>query len=462
MIPRRTRVGVVVAGAAVHVCLRQGRSLRYTAEPIQAPGPEGRREALRAACRRLRIRRRAPATTALPGERLVRRRLPTPPRRHRRERSPLARVWIRRQLPPPASAWRYRLETRAHGAVHLHAARAADLQAAQRFLWGAGLRPHAAYGAPDALRRRTLARLRRDPHLPQTPGALLAAALTERPRRDGPINLARGRSPAPGRAALGPRQLAGLGILAPLALLAGHTHFGDEPAEPPSSPTGRTSAEPAEQRDAAPEEVEESPVSDDDSALPGNLAERDATRRAVPDWLEALAAARPRGTRLQRIELSERLHATATAATAARAQAYLETLRGAPELGDVRLEQLDEAREKGIALRLVAEPDTPSAGAAPPDKPQRPVADAIDRLAESLAEGGLSLRRLERRPADRDGVVPVELRLAGDYTRLDAWLREQAEGSRPRGLRRLRITPAPERRVEATLVLGIPSPEALP
>ncbi|MCC3751893.1 MAG: pilus assembly protein PilM, partial [Halorhodospira halophila] len=189
-LPSTATLGVAVAGRTVHVCLRRRSHYAYTAEPVRGTGAEGRREALRAACRRLDAGRPRVAM-AVPESRVQRHRLRLPDGLRRSEHRAVLRLHVRRALPAPASAWRYCLGDERRR-PRLLAARHTDLNAARALLYESGLRPVALLTSRDALARATGTP---PAPLPDTPAARLTRALAEVARCPGPDNLLHARDP---------------------------------------------------------------------------------------------------------------------------------------------------------------------------------------------------------------------------------------------------------------------------
>ncbi len=451
-----TTVGVVVADRAVHVTAhgRSGRS--YTAEPLADGGADARREALATACRRLGVRRRARAALALPEARVYRRTLALPRHARRAERAALARLQIRQHLPPPSSAWGYRIVRLDRTRGRLLAARRAELAAARQLLREAGLRPAALLPSREALR---------DAPRPSSaegagaPAARLSAALADAARRRHPPGDLLRAVPAEPTRGPAPRTMVGAGIAAGLLAVAAYYRLAAGPAaEPPSRP-GPTTESP-EPPAAAEEEEQASPEPDPPRARPAERAARDeARRRRLPEWLDTLARHRPPSVHLREARFGEALAVTATAAQPAAARAYLEALDDA-ELPEARLEGLRRS-DTGIAVELRAEPPLTDAPTASDEAPA-----PVDAQLAALAEGArdqraLRLQRLERRRGAEGGAaVAVELRAAGRYPALRAWLGALAAEPGPLGVRRARLVRDEPPLVRLELELRLPRPEA--
>ncbi len=456
-LPSIATVGVAVAGDAVHVCLRQTRRAAYTAEPLEAPTPEAQRRALSAACRRLGVGRRVRAAAALPEHRVLRRELRLPHQLRRQERDAALRLQVRRQLPSPASAWRYRLQTQGRHGRRLCAARQADLEAARALLRGAGLRPAAALPTAEALDRQHAGNAPLPAELPGTAPARLTAALAEAARHPGEGDLLRARDPAAGGGPPATRTLAGAATAAVLAAVAAHMHLGN-PATggPPPAPTETDSAAsdaspPAERAAGSPEPAEPSPQ----TTLGQAAQAADARRRRAAAWLDTLAANRPEGVRLETVEIAEGLTVTAQAADRDAAEAYLGSLRenGLPR---ARLEALeDDGGPQQLRLSAPLEPPANAAG----EPPTEPVRAQLRRLTAGVEEHGLRLAELRRAGEGAGGAILAEVRLVGAYPTVRDWLAEQAEAERLRGLRRLRLTPREAPLLEAALTLALHAPK---
>ncbi len=457
--PRIATLGVAVAGRAVHVCLRRRDRYAYTAEPLRGPGAQARGEALRAACRRLGAARRLPAAMAVPEAGVHRCRLHLPDGLRRAEHRAVVRMHIRRALPAPASAWRYRL-TGEHRRPRLLAARQADLLVARSLLRNAGLRPVAVLASRDALRHGG------GPPpgpLPDTPATRLARALAEAARRPGADNLLRARDPSAYGTEQPLRVAAGAALATGLAGVAAHAHWGqslgpapastpDDPVEAPADP----SPEPAT---TDPEETEEpSPTAEEPD--PPDPDPADARRQAAPEYLDALAEALPEGTRLENVELDEALRIEALATQPDDADAFLASLQEAG-FDSVELEQM---RRTGPGLRSLAVHAEPRAPEPPPpaETPETSLRAQLSHLTQRLEHHGVGVEDLQRDPAGEDDPVVVRLRLLGTYGALHAWLTEEADAAPARGLERLQLRTAEPPQVEGDLTLTLHPPETEP
>lgn len=454
-LPSVATVGVAVAGGAVHVCLRQPRRTTYTAEPLDSPTPEAQRRALSAACRRLGARR-ARAAAALPENRVLRRELRLPDPLRRQEREAVLRLQVRRRLPTPASAWRYRLQSQGRRSRQLRAVRQADLEAARTLLRGAGLRPVAALATADALARQGATTAPLPAELPRTAPARLTAALAEAARHPGEDDLFRGRDPAAGGGTTATRTLAGAATATALAAVAAHMHLGapatgNPPSAPPRTAPAASDEEPPPERASGPAEPATEP------ALAQAARAADARRREVAAWLDALTAHRPEGVRLETVEIAEALTVTARAADRAAAEAYLGALQehGLP---GARLKALAEESDGTQQLRFSA-PLAPSSDAAG-EPPTEPVRAQLRHLTAGIEDHGLRLAELRRAGEGAGDVTIAEVRLVGAYPAIRGWLAEQAAAEQHRGLRRLHLQARQEAPlIEAALTLALHASE---
>ncbi|MBK1727861.1 hypothetical protein [Halorhodospira halophila] len=456
-LPSTATIGVAVAGRAVHVCLRRRSRYAYTAETIHAPGANGRRDALRAACRRLGVGR-SRAALALPEGRVQRRLLALPTPLRRSEYRAVLRLHVRRALPAPASVWRYCLSSE-HHRPHLLAARHTDLQAGQTLLRDAGLRPVALVASRDALAHAAGA----PPQpLPDTPGARLARALAEAARRPGPNNLLHARNPSAHGADHSLRTAAGAALAIGLAGVAAHAHWGAPTGSFGSHDATNTAEDrspsppPEPDPDPEPPTAEPAPPAEPASQLPPDPA--DARRQAIPGWLDTLAKALPEGTRLKTVELGETLAIEAVTAQPEHTEAYLNALQEAG-FEAVHLAQMRRTEHGLRRLSLRGRPqlrDEPPA--APPETTLR---EQLGDLSRELEAHGLVLEDLHRQEGDDDEVV-ARLHIAGEYAALREWLAAEAESSRRRGVHRLHLHAAEPPRLEAEVTIALHPPEVQP
>ncbi|MCG5538160.1 hypothetical protein [Halorhodospira sp. 9622] len=453
-LPSTATLGVAVAGRTVHVCLRRRSHYAYTAEPVRGTGAEGRREALRAACRRLDAGRPRVAM-AVPESRVQRHRLRLPDGLRRSEHRAVLRLHVRRALPAPASAWRYCLGDERRR-PRLLAARHTDLNAARALLYESGLRPVALLTSRDALARATGTP---PAPLPDTPAARLTRALAEVARCPGPDNLLHARDPNARDNGHALRTAAGAALAAGLAGVAAHAHWGstlapgagdhaDTDVEPPTADHGRDPQPPEEREGPAADPAPPDPPPDP----------ADARRRAAPGWLDTLAGALPERARLTAVELGNTLRVDALAAAPECAERYLAALQEAG-FEDIELEQMRRTDNGRRSLSLRAEPRPPDP--APDAAPGTPLREQLGALSRSLEARDLILEDLRRDPAGGDGRVVAQLRISGDYAALRDWLADEAAAPRQRGLDHLRLRAAEPPRLEAevTLVLHPPKDE---
>ncbi|MCG5529745.1 hypothetical protein LRD18_02500 [Halorhodospira halochloris] len=461
---RPTQVGVLIAGDAVHVAADQRGVYSYTAQPITEDGAAGRRNAFKLACQRLGISR-AKVALALPEAYVKRHAIAIPRHRNRRERTALIRLLIRRKLPAPASAWRYRL-TKQHGSsARFVATNQTSLRAANNLTAGTDFKLYALIPSRDALRA-CRGRLPVAGNYPRTPAAKLSAALIIAARNKGAVNLVGAQPPTSTQPPTNSKKTGAI-LAALLGCIALFTNlkFGpqdalagrfDEPDEPPNT---AKYAQPSEH------ELAVRPASvvatknghKGHHTIPREQLQADIRRRNITHWLDLIAESRPANLWLTEVRFNgDQISLQAQTRKAHQGHEYV-SLLGKSGLKSARLNRIENSEgTTTLIITSAGQPPSPAKGNI--ERAHDSLGNQSAAIAKQIDDYDITLTRLQHNETD-NGASPSQSRLnlglLGDYAAIRAWLAKLARLDPLLGLENIWLRRASDQQVQVDVELTL-------